>query len=103
MPTDPQSLMSAMRARLEKDAADGKLAGITVDDLMDAISHPKAAAVIAKSIELEAQSVQEGATAPDFTLPWLAGSEPAGGSTTSMTLSAHFGKRPVALIFGSYT
>ena len=103
MPTDPNTLMYALRARLEQDAADGKLAGITVDDLMDAMSHPKAAAVIAKTMEIEAQSVQQGAAAPDFSLPWLAGSEPAGNRATSMTLSAHFGKRPVALIFGSYT
>ena len=102
MPTDPQALMAAMRARLEQDAADGKLAGITVDDLMDAMSHPKAAAVIARAMEIEAQSVQQGAAAPDFTLPWLPGSAPA-GAAASMTLSAQFGKRPVALVFGSYT
>ncbi len=51
MPTDPSTLMAALRARLEQDAADGKLAGITVDDLMDAMSHPKAGAVIARTNE----------------------------------------------------
>ena len=103
MPTDSSPLISALRARLEQDAADGKLAGITVDDLMDAMSHPKAAAMIAKAMEIEAKSVQQGAAAPDFSLPWLAGSEHADSHAKSMTLSAHFGKRPVALIFGSYT
>ena len=34
-------------------------------------------------------------------LPWLPGS--GEGRGTTLTLSEHFGKRPVALIFGSYT
>jgi hypothetical protein len=45
--------------------------------------------------------VQEGEAAPDFTLPWL-GAKPAGAGER-LTLSSHFGRRPVALIFGSYT
>ena len=51
-------------------------------------------------MEIEAGSVQAGDPAPDFTLPWLPGSE---GSAPSLTLSDHFGVQPVALIFGSYT
>jgi hypothetical protein len=45
--------------------------------------------------------VQEGDAAPDFTLPWLE-TVPVGAGEF-LTLSSHFGKRPVALIFGSYT
>jgi peroxiredoxin len=48
---------------------------------------------------LEATSVQAGDPAPDFALPRLGG--PNAGEL--VTLSSHFGKRPVALIFGSYT
>jgi hypothetical protein len=51
-------------------------------------------------MEADAHSVAQGEPAPDFTLPWLSDSG-EGGDTLS--LSSHFGKRPVALIFGSYT
>lgn len=37
-----------------------------------------------------------GSPAPDFTLPTVDGK-------TSLTLSKHFGKRPVVLVFGSFT
>ncbi len=98
---DAKEMMDGMRGELERDQAEGKLAGITIDDLQDAISHPKAGAVIAECMEADAQSVQPGEPAPDFTLPWLPGSGDQRSNTLS--LSSHFGKRPVALIFGSYT
>ncbi len=98
---DVQAMMEGMRAQLERDEKEGRLAGLTVSDLMDAISHQKAPEAIAEAMEAEAQSVQPGEPAPDFTLPWLAGSGDGRGET--LTLSDHFGKRPVALIFGSYT
>jgi hypothetical protein len=98
---DVEALMEGMRKRLQQDEAEGRLAGLTVEDLMDAVSHPAAPPAIAEALALEATSVQEGEPAPDFSLPWL----PRGGEapTGRMTLSEHFGKRPVALIFGSYT
>ncbi|MDH3211884.1 MAG: hypothetical protein OEM05_05315 [Myxococcales bacterium] len=98
---DVDAMMQGMRARLQQDEAEGRLAGLTVEDLMDAVSHPKAPEAIAETMALEAGSVQEGEPAPDFSLPWL----PAGRETPPgrMTLSEHFGKKPVALIFGSYT
>jgi hypothetical protein len=98
---DLEALMSGMRERLRQDEAEGRLAGLTVEDLMDALSHPAAPDAVAEALELEAASVQAGEPAPDFSLPWL----PRGGDapTGRMTLSEHFGKRPVALIFGSYT
>ena len=98
---DPKAMMEAMRARLERDQAEGKLAGINVADLADAMAHPKAGEVIAETMSAEAASVKPGQPAPDFTLPWLAGS--GTGRGPALSLSSHFGKRPVALIFGSYT
>ena len=97
---DTQAMMESMRAQLERDEADGKLAGLTVADLSDAMSHPKAAETVAELMPYEASSVKEGEPAPDFTLPYLPGSGPEG---ERVTLSDHFGSRPVALIFGSYT
>ena len=98
---DVKGIMQGMRAQLERDQADGKLAGLTIDDLADAISHPKAGAVVAECMEADTHSVAQGDLAPDFTLPWLPGSGDQRSNTLS--LSSHFGKRPVALIFGSYT
>ncbi|MEE8507805.1 MAG: hypothetical protein V3T07_01960 [Myxococcota bacterium] len=98
---DVSKMMEGMRARLEQDEADGKLAGLSVEELAEAVSHPKAAEAIAELMEAEAASVQEGDPAPDFTLPRL----PESGEELGpeLTLSDHFGKRPVALVFGSYT
>jgi hypothetical protein len=98
---DVKQMLESMRARLERDQADGKLAGLSVDELAEAVSHPKAAEMIAELMEAEAASVQEGDPAPDFTLPWLP--ESGEGLGPEMALSDHFGKRSVALIFGSYT
>jgi len=98
---DVKKMMEAMRPQLERDESEDRLAGLSVDELAEAVSHPKAAAMIAEIMEAEAASVQEGAPAPDFTLPWLEGS--GAGKGGALTLSDHIGKRPVALIFGSYT
>ena len=98
---DVKQMMESMRAGLERDQADGKLAGLSVEELAEAVSHPKAAEMIAELMEAEAASVQEGDPAPDFTLPWLPAS--GEGLGPEMALSDHFGKGPVALIFGSYT
>lgn len=98
---DPKAMFAAMRAQLERDQAEGKLAGIRVEELFDAIAHPKAAEVIAETMALEAASVKPGEPAPDFALPWLPGS--GEGCGDALTLSSHFGARPVALVFGSYT
>jgi hypothetical protein len=53
---------------------------------------------------IEAGAVQVGDPAPDFTLPPLTSAGPVGPNAgEEVTLSTHFGDRPVALIFGSYT
>lgn len=98
---DVKAMMEGMREQLERDEAEGRLAGLTVEDLADAVSHPKAADVIAEVMEAEATSTAEGEPAPDFSLPWLTGG--GEGRDRRITLSSHFGKTPVALIFGSYT
>ncbi|MDJ0849314.1 MAG: hypothetical protein QNK04_13145 [Myxococcota bacterium] len=98
---DVGSMMDGMRGQLESDEADGRLAGLTVDRLEKAVSHPEAKAVISELMAREPAVVGQGDRAPDFTLPWLSGSHP--GDRDTMTLSDHFGKRPVALVFGSYT
>jgi hypothetical protein len=101
---DVGSMMNGMRSRLESDQTDGKLAGLTVERLEKAVAHPEARAVISELMAREASVVNVGDPAPDFALPWLGDSRPrdrAAGET--MTLSDHFGKRPVALVFGSYT
>ncbi len=98
---DAKQMFDGMREALEADEADGKLVGLTVEDLGDAMSHPEAGQVVTELMALEPSSVQQGQPAPDFTLPWLPGHE--GGEGPTLTLSTHFGSRPVALIFGSYT
>ncbi len=96
---DTKVLMDDIRQRLGDDT--DNMGPFTTDDLAQAIAHPKASEVIAEMMEREHASVQQGEPAPDFTLSWLPGS--GEGREPTMTLSEHFGRRPVALIFGSYT
>lgn len=96
-PIDVKALLDSMRPQLEKDQAEGRLQGITVEEMLSAFSHPKAPGAIAEMIAVEAQSVKQGDPAPDFTLARLT------GDGAPVTLSSHFGRRPVALVFGSYT
>ncbi len=98
---DIEAVKERLKASLEDNRDEEGLVRMDVDDLMDAMSHPKAAGVVESLLALELNIVQQGELAPDFTLPWLSGQSPDGSA--SLTLSSHFGKRPVALIFGSYT
>lgn len=92
---DVDAMIEAVRAQLEAQGLEPQ--GLTLDDLRDAMSHPQAAAQVARLMALEAASVQQGDPAPDFELPRL------DASAERVRLSSHFGKRPVALVFGSYT
>jgi hypothetical protein len=74
--------------------------GLDLDDLQAAMAHPLALETLTRWLPFEATSVKPGEAAPDFRLPYLSG---LGCEGKSMSLSSHFGKRPVALIFGSYT
>ena len=60
---DVQKMMETMRPQLERDESEDRLAGLSMDELVEAVSHPKAAAMIAEIMEAEAASVQEGAPA----------------------------------------
>ncbi len=98
---DVSAMLETVQSQLKKDAAEGRGNGPSMEDVKKAMSHPKAAEVIGTLMEREAPSVQQGQSAPDFILPWLSQHDESRGE--SMTLSDHFGQRPVALIFGSYT
>lgn len=76
-----------------------KIPGITEADARAAMAYPGAASEIQRLLDAEKSSVQTGDPAPDFQLPRLSG--PSAGRRVA--LSDHFGTRPVALVFGSYT
>lgn len=98
---DIDAMKNDLKASLEATKGEDGLKDMNVDDLMEAMSHPKAAEAVKALMALEPNTVQAGEPAPDFTLPWLNGQAADGSS--GVTLSDHAGKRPVALIFGSYT
>ncbi len=83
---------------IEKLKRDGKWSDSNLVDLADAMSHPEAPITVREIMAREASSVRPGDPAPDFRLPRLEADQ-----DTQVCLSDHFGKRPVALIFGSYT
>ena len=91
-----QNAVSELLTKLEGEDLQGR----SHDDVKQAMSHPKAAETVAELLSNDAASVKLGDPAPDFCLPYLPGS---GREGSSVTLSDHFGSRPVALIFGSYT
>ncbi len=93
---ETRNKISGMLARLEGE----DMQGLSHDDLKQAMSHPKAAETVAELLSYDATAVKLGEPAPDFSLPYLPGS---GREGARVTLSDHFGSRPVALIFGSYT
>ncbi len=93
-----RQMIQGMLAQLEASAE--KMDGLSLEDLRDAMEAPGAAETVAELMPLEASSVQAGEPAPDFDLPWLPGQ---GDGSEGVRLSDHFGKRPVALVFGSYT
>jgi hypothetical protein len=94
-----KQMIQGMLANLEKNGVE--MDGLSLDDLRDAMSHPKAPEFLAEWMPVEAESVAQGEPAPDFTLPYLPGQGMDEGET--MSLASHFGSRPVGLIFGSYT
>ena len=94
-PEQIQEMAAAMLESLEGH----QMEGLSLDDLKDAMTAPGAVESMAELMPREAGAPNVGDPAPDFTLPYLPGSTNQG----TVTLSDHFGKRPVALIFGSYT
>lgn len=57
---DLDKMWEGMREGLERDEAAGRLAGLTVKALAEAISHPKAPAMIAEIMAAETSSVAVG-------------------------------------------
>ena len=90
--------VDAMIEGIRKQLADSgaNLEGMNLDDLRDAMMHPKAGPIVAEIMGREGSSVQVGDAAPDFDLARLDNRE------ERVRLSDHSG-RPVALVFGSYT
>ena len=98
---DLDAIRDQVQASLNDNPGENGMKRMNMDDLKDAMSHPKAGDVVKELMALEPETVQQGEPAPDFDLPWLSGQGPDGSG--SVSLSDHFGKRPVGLIFGSYT
>ncbi len=94
---DVDRMMEDLRKDLESRGV--SMQGLSLDELREAMSHPKAAEMVVELMGREAASVQEGDPAPDFSLPTLSGADEG----KRVQLADHRGERPVALIFGSYT
>lgn len=94
---DIEAMKKQVSASLEANSSGDGMGSVDVGDLMDAMAHPKAAEVVQELMALEPNTVQQGEAAPEFSLPRLSNREEV------VSLSSHFGKRPVGLIFGSYT
>ena len=98
---DIEALFEEIKKKLEADPDAQRDAMMDSDGLAKAMAHPKAAEQIQANMEIESQAVNQGEQAPDFTLKELSSRGEMTGR--QITLSDHFGQRPVALIFGSYT
>ena len=90
------ALRDAMLVQLEGQSMEG----LDIERLRDAMNRPGALESMGELMALDPKSVQHGQPAPDFDLPFLPGQ---GKDGESVRLSSHFGSRPVALVFGSYT
>jgi hypothetical protein len=75
--------------------------GLDLERLRDAMHRPNALETLAELMSSGPGRANPGDPAPDFELPYLSGQGGQEGETAQ--LSRHFGSRPVALIFGSYT
>ena len=105
--TPDLALLAKMRddmlASLERDlrAGGGEMEGLTLERLRAAMHQPRALETMAELLKGGPGRAQPGGPAPDFELPHLPGHGGAEGET--VRLSDYFGRRPVALVFGSYT
>ena len=98
---DPAQMLENIKAQMDADPAGTQDSRISPEKLAEAMAHPKAAEEIQRVMVIEANSVAEGEPAPEFSLARLNAAPDVG--TAPVTLSDPFGRRPVALIFGSYT
>ena len=91
-----------MLDRLVESGEGDRMAGLDLDRLRAAMSAPGAAETIAAIQAMGSDSqAAVGRFAPDFELPVLPGQTNSNGE--KVRLSDRFAKRPVALVFGSYT
>jgi hypothetical protein len=84
------SFMTLLRERLSKKDFEGMMA------FTMGMAPERRAAMMQFLAEREMRAPEVGADAPDFDLPRL-------GSRERIRLSSFKGRKPVALIFGSYT
>jgi hypothetical protein len=95
-------VFDGMLEKLISSGQAAKMEGLDIERLKSAMSAPGAAETVMAIQAMGADSqAGVGQAAPDFELPYLPGHGGAEGET--VRLSDRFGKRPVALIFGSYT
>jgi hypothetical protein len=99
MTDEKRAFVQEVIGQMKSSDRDLSAPGITGGEMIEVLNHPKAVDTIFEMVTMEADSAQQGAPAPDFCLKPL--NDYAGG--TPVRLSDHFGKRPVALVFGSYT
>ncbi len=101
--SDPDAATAAARKLVEASGISREtpreIPGFTAEDRRAAMEYPGVAEEIERLVAADRASVQAGAPAPDFNLARMTG--PQAGER--ITLSDHFGKRSVALVFGSYT
>ena len=91
--------VDALIESMVNSGADISAADISSEEMIEVMSHPAAPEALAAMMEVEPHTPQPGDTAPDFELRRL-DDEPG---AQPVRLSSHAGKRPVALVFGSYT
>ncbi len=98
---DMKQLLKGVTDQMAADPDGTQDSRISPEELAKALAHPEAVGELQRLLGVEAESVAEGDPAPDFTLARLGDVSP--GDAEHVTLSDYFGRRPVALIFGSYT
>ncbi|MFP6626215.1 MAG: hypothetical protein VCA74_04035 [Deltaproteobacteria bacterium] len=98
MEFDTEALREFVDAQIAARGLVAEDLGIDWDKLLGALAHPLAAEAVAESMAREPDSAQVGQDAPDFTLRRLGDSD-----GEPVCLGSHFGRRPVALVLGSYT
>jgi hypothetical protein len=96
---EDRAKVEALIESMVNSGADISAADISSDEMIEVMSHPAAPEALAAMMEIEPNTPQPGDTAPDFELRRLNDESGAG----RVRLSDHAGKRPVALVFGSYT
>lgn len=99
MADEKQALVQAIIEQMTSSGRDLGAAGISNDEMLKVLNDPRAVDSIYEMVTLEAASPKPGDEAPDFTLSPLSDYN----AGVPVRLADCRGKRPVALVFGSYT